>query len=322
MQLRTLYSDVSCTLAGTADVAATVDAAAAFISTEHRHGGAVTPVESASLEDLTYAVIGTLKLRRQPLVRVRQGDGDTFWVPLADLAGNTACINMHRSPAAFAHSTTVTHLRPARPPPQGFLVIKSAEPAQLLVGYAVGPVHGVWRGASPPPRLLVVSGAAGAGKSALVNELTASMRPRLVHPAVTSTAPRPWASEHATEFVVPEAAFDTLVERGLFVYRAEKLHGRGSLRWGVLKADIADAAAGRQGVFAVVEEHPLGAAAARAAEPDCLVMHLDVPDTDTMDQRLRMSEKQYEEQEVLPRHCRPAALQTQTEQAAADGPAV
>lgn len=278
----------------------TVDAAATFISTEHHHGGDVTPVESTTLEDLTYAVVDTLKLRRSPLVRVRQGDGDTFWVTLADLASNAVCMNMHRSPAAFAHRAAVEHLCPARPPPQGFLVVESAEPAQLLVGFAVGPMHGVWRGATPPPRLLIVSGAAGAGKSALVGELTASIGSVLVHPAVTATAPRPWASVRAAEFVVSDASFDTLVERGLFAYRAEKPHGGGVLRWGVLRADIADAAKerGSDAVFEVVEEHPVGAAAARAAVPDCVVMHVEVPDVDTMDQRLRMSQKQYEEQEV------------------------
>lgn len=309
LQLRVLYKDVSCTLPGTAAVPDTVDAAAAFISTEHRHGGDVTAVDSTTLEDLTYAVVDTLKLRRSPLVRVRQGDGDTFWVTLADLAANAVCMNMHRTPAAFAHRAAVEHLRPTRPPPQGFLVVESAEPAQLLVGFAVGPVHDVWRGAAPPPRLLIVSGAAGAGKSALVGELTASVGSVLVHPAVTATAPRPWASARGAEFVVSDESFDMLVERGLFAYRAEKPHSGGILRWGVLRTDIADAAKdrGSEGVFEVVEEHPVGAAAARAAVPDCVVMHVEVPDADTMDQRLRMSPKQYEEQEVrllffLPAH--------------------
>lgn len=298
MQLNVLYKDVSCTLPGTAPVPDTVAAAAEFIAIEHRHGG-ITPVPSTTLEDLSYAVTGTLKLRREPLVCVRQGDGDTFWVRLADLAANAVCMNINRAPDAFTHRAAITHLQPARPPPQGLLVVDAPEPTKLVVGYAIGPVYDVWRGALPPPRLLLVSGAAGAGKSALVQRLAESLgRDRLVFPAVTCTAARPWAAADATEFVVSEAAFNTLEGRGLFAYCAEKPHRGGVLRWGVLTTDITDAAKGRPGAFAVVEEHPAGAVAARAAVPDCLIMHVDVPDADMMDQRLRMSSKQYEEQEV------------------------
>lgn len=298
VQLKVLYCDVSCILPGTATVSDTVDAAAAFISTEHRHAASIAPVPSRSLEDLTCAVVATMKLRRQPLVCLRLGDGDTFWVALADLAANALCMNTHTAPAAFAHSAVVAHLRPARPPPQPFLVVDTPEPAELLVGYAVGPVHGVWRKAPPPPRLLAVSGAAGVGKSALVSELRASVGSRLVFPSVTATAPRPWASAHAAEYVIADAVFASLVSRELLVYHAELPTAQGVVRWGVLKADLVEVAKGGPAVYAVVEEHPVGAAAVREAVPDALIMHVDVPDVDTMDQRLRMSRKQYEEQQV------------------------
>lgn len=301
VQLRVLYRDVSCTLPGTAAVADTVNAAAAFISTEHRRAADVSPVPSPTLEDLTYAVVETLKLRRQPLVRVRQGDGETFWVTLADLSSNVLCLNLHTAPTAFAHSASVTHLHPVRPPPQPFLVIDSPEPVQLLLGYAVGPAYGVWREAAPPPRLLAVSGAAGVGKSALVQELRASVGARLAFPDVTATAPRPWATTHSTEFIVADAIFQSLVDRELLVYHAELPSGEGVVRWGVLKADLVGVSKGSGAVYAVVEEHPAGAAAVRAAVPDALIVHVEVPDVDTMDQRLRMSRKQYEEQQV----CRP-----------------
>jgi hypothetical protein len=124
---------------------------------------------------------------------------------------------------------------------------------------------------------LLVSGCAGVGKSTIIAALRASMPERIVIPSITATARLPWLTADVTD-VVPEETFESFVKLGCFVYHVE----RRGVRWGLL----------------AVEEHPMGVEAARRFGLAALVAHVVVPNLDTMDQRLRMSSKQYEEQEV------------------------
>ena len=308
MQLKALYRRVSITLPGAADAAATAAAVRDFITIEERCAAAITPVATTTLTDLTYAVVDTTKCRREPLVQLRQADGELFWVPAEELAANALCLNMHQQPERFAVSQKVAYRNFAEPPERPLLVVESAEPVSLLVDLGAAVQCDVDRAPPAPPTLLVVTGAAGAGKSALVAALAASMPERVVRPNVVATSALPWAD--AVD-VIPAADFAEHVAKGAFMYHAEtRAHapeqGNGApqsqlMQWGLMKEEFAEITAGTRDVFVVVEEHPAGAAAARAAAPGALLLAVTVPDLDTMDQRLRASRKEYEEQQARSR---------------------
>jgi hypothetical protein len=310
VQLRELYRDVSVTLPGAADLAASAAAARDFVTVEERHAATITPVASSSLTDLTYSIVDTLKLRRQPLVKLRQADGETFWVECDDLAANSWSLNMHEQPERFAHKAEAAYRDFAAPPEQPLLVVDSPEPVSLLVNLGVAAQLDIERGLPPPPTLLVVTGTAAAGKSALIARLAAAMPERLVFPNVVATGVLPWGDRLD---IISESDFAAHAAHGRFVYHAAADFGdcvprhagcEGAvLRWGVMRDEVASLAAGKKGAFAVVEEHPVGAAAAKAADAGCVVVRVTLPDVDTLDQRLRLSQKQYEEQQVRAAHC-------------------
>ena len=292
LQLRELYRGVSITLPGVAPPADTAGAVGRFITVEERCSDSVAPTAATSLAELTYTVVDTLKWRRRPLVRLRQADGEAFWVESDALARNALCLNMHEQPERFAHSAHASHARldvPLAPP---MLVVDSPEPVQLLLNLGAAPQHDVHRTGDAPPTLLFVTGVAAAGKSELISRLAAAMPERVVDAMRVSTRPLAWCSNVD---VVTDSEFDEYVAADALVYRTE----HGGARWGVLRDEVDDVARGTKGAFVTLEEHPAAVAAARAAGLDCLAVHVTLPDTDTHDQRLRLSSKLYEEQQVL-----------------------
>lgn len=309
MQLRALYNDVSITLPGHGPISATVDSVAAFISVENTHAN-ITPVPSRTLEDLVYSVVNTVKLRAEPILQLRQSDGETFWVPLAELASNTLCINQYRLPSSFPRTQTLCHINASMVPPQPVILVDSPEPTDLLISLGTAPHHDIEVLFPASPRLLLVSGVAGAGKSTLISALRNSMPERLLFPTITSTAPLSWVGPHNKSDLVLLQEFEDLVQVGAFVYVCS-LPEEPGVKWGLLRQELVSttgslAATSSRGVvspvskafFAVVEEHPVGVLAARSAGVACLVLHVTIPTIDVMDQRLRMSGKCYEEHQV------------------------
>lgn len=339
LQLKALYRQVSITLPGAGDAAATAAAVRDFVMIEEKRGATITPVATNTLTDLTYSVVDTVKCRREPLVQLRQADGEFFWVRGDDLAANSVCLNMHQQPERFAVSQRHAYRDFSQPPERPLLVVESEEPVELLVDLGVAAQCDIARAPPPPPVLLVVTGVAGAGKSELVRALEATIPERVVRPNVVATAPLPWAQTHID--IIPETDFAAHVAKGAFVYHAEtRAHaaeqGSGApeaqtLRWGLMRDEFDEVASGAKGAFVVVEEHPAGAAAARAATasaaattaasaadagnvadngangevpaaaaaaPKCLVVAVTLPGLDTQDQRLRASAKEYEEQQA------------------------
>jgi hypothetical protein len=309
LQLRSSYKDVSITLPGDAKIPATIDAIATFITAEKTHSH-VVPVPSSSLEDLLYTVAGTQKLCTDPLVLLRQSDGTTFWVLLSDLAPNAVCINCHQLPSQFVHAATLAYNNPTTVPMQPCIMIDSSEPADLLIRLGTAPQNAIECCPPTPPSLLLVSGVAGAGKSTLISALRMSMPERLMFPTITCTAPLCWVGPHNNSNIVTSSEFQELEQAGAFMY-ASSMPGQAWKRWGLLKNELVITSDSlqknpsnrlgfsvQQCLYAVVEEHPVGVLAARAAGVQCHVLHVTVPTLDVMDQRLRMSEKCYEEQQV------------------------
>jgi guanylate kinase len=294
VQLKALYSSVSLTLAGAADAELLAAAVRDFVNIEERHTS-ITPVLSESLSDLVYSVVDTLKHRRVPLVKLRQSDGETFWVENNNLASNCLCLNMHEQPDRFAHTHHIAYDSFTQTPPQPLLIVENPEPVSLLMSLGVAVKNDIHRSGSAPHRLLLVTGTAASGKTELIRRLAQSMPERIVSPMLVATAPLPWC--HGTDLVAA-SEFAVHVAAGMFVYHAED--AAAGVRWGLLKDEVKEVAAGTKGAFVVVEEHPLGVMAAKEAGVACLVVHVTLPDVDTLDQRLRLSAKSYEEQQVPP----------------------
>jgi hypothetical protein len=304
VQLKELYRNISVTLPGLVDPAQTLAAIGDFITIEDRcSSSAMTPVRTHDLVELTYSVVDTLKWRRCSLVKLRQADGETFWVESDCLAGNALCLTMNTPPERFANAQHMAHMSLNEPQREPFLVVDSPEPASLLIGLGVAPQHDIHRGGNAPAKLLLVTGVAAAGKSAALAALNSWMPERLVKVVHIATAPLHWTSDVV---IVTDAEFDAYVQQGAVLYAVDhamtgvncRSAGLEGVRWGLLKEVVETATRGTKGVFVAVEEHPLGVLAMRAAGIDGLVIHVTLPDVDTHDQRLRLSHKQYAEQQV------------------------
>jgi guanylate kinase len=193
------------------------------------------------------------------------------------------------------------------------ILVDSTEPTDLLISLGAAPSYPIERCLPRSQQILLISGVAGAGKSTLISFLRKSMPERLVFPTVTSTAPLAWLGSHNEFEVVSSDEFEKLAQAEGFVYiaalPAQKY--RGEMKWGLLRRELESASASitatmceaeesiaNTGIFAVVEEHPLGVIAAKAAGAPCVVLHVTLPNLDAMDQRLRMSGKRYEEHQV------------------------
>ena len=240
---------------------------------------------------------------------LRQSDGNTFWVSLSDLANNASCINCHHLPDTFPHLNSLCHLSPCALPKQPMIFVESPEPTDLLIHLQTAPQHDMDHSPMQPPQLLLISGVAGAGKSSLITALRASMPEQLMFPTVMCTGALSWIGTHNTQIIISSESFAELQNSGSFVYSAS-LSPESCVQWGVLKADVQYAPPGFPATqrtdkltdckpyYAVIEEHPFGVMAARSAGVACQVLHVSVQTVDVMDQRLRMSEKCYEEHQV------------------------
>jgi guanylate kinase len=130
------------------------------------------------------------------------------------------------------------------------------------------------------PRLTVVSGPSGVGKSSVVAEL------RRLHPdlyfsvSVTTRSPRPGEVDGAHYHFVERAAFDRMVEAGELLEHAEYAGNC----YGTPRGPVLDAlAAGRP---AVLEIELQGARQVRAAMPEAQLVMLMPPSWETLVARL------------------------------------
>jgi hypothetical protein len=299
VQLKELYRYISVTLPGLADPPNTVAAIGDFITIEdHCSSSLVSPVRTQDLLELTYSVVDTLKWRRLSLVKLRQADGEMFWVESDNLAANAMCLNMHEPTERYTYAQHMMHASLQEPQREPFLVVDSPEPVSLLIGLGVAPQHDVYRGGNAPPRLLLVTGVTAAGKTEILAFLEAWMPERLVKVMHIATAPLHWTTDVD---IITDAEFDAYVQQGALLYAVDhpcQFAGIKGVRWGLLKEVVDMATRGTKGVFVAIEEHPLGVAAMRAAGIDGLVVHVTLPGVDIHDQRLRLSSKQYGEQQV------------------------
>ena len=130
------------------------------------------------------------------------------------------------------------------------------------------------------PRLTVVSGPSGVGKSSVVGEL------RRLHPdlyfsvSVTTRAPRPGEVDGTHYRFVDRAEFDSMVEGGELLEHAEYAGNC----YGTPKAPVVEALA--SGRPAVLEIELQGARQVRAAMPDARLVMLMPPSWETLVSRL------------------------------------
>lgn len=305
VQLRSLYRDMSMTVSGHLPVSAIVDSVASFVQMEQRHAN-IFPVQMHNLEDLVYSIVGTVKLRSQLLIQLQQSDGGTFWVSMEELVINSQCINQYYCPSSFAHTHSIFHLKDSDLPLQPAITVDSAEHTDLLISVAAAPRYCTEHLQSTAPRLLLVTGVAGAGKSTLISGLLKSMPERIYFPKIRSTGYLWWLGQHNQVDIICNDEFEVQMQAGTFLYVAW-LPEEPTTRWGLPHCELlpqlpAPCQSGEESaceeMFAVVEEHPAGVQAARAAGSGCWVVHVTLPTIEVMDQRLRMSSKGYEEHQV------------------------
>jgi guanylate kinase len=153
------------------------------------------------------------------------------------------------------------------------------EPVQAAEETAAEPT-----GAAPPapasPRLLVLSGPSGVGKSTVVRQLRAHHREIWLSVSVTTRFPRPGEVDGVHYQFVTDEQFDRLVaEDGLLEWAEFSGH-----RYGTPRAAVEQRLAA--GVPVLLEIELQGARQVRRSVPDALLVFLSPPSWDELVRRL------------------------------------
>jgi guanylate kinase len=130
------------------------------------------------------------------------------------------------------------------------------------------------------PRLVVLSGPSGVGKSTVVARVC-TIEPRMwLSVSTTTREPRPGEADGREYFFVDDAEFDRIVAAGEFLEWAE-FAGH---RYGTTRGPVADHLRAGQSVLLEIELQ--GARAVRKAEPEAYLVFLAPPSWEELVRRL------------------------------------
>ncbi|WP_303131403.1 guanylate kinase [Olsenella phocaeensis] len=131
------------------------------------------------------------------------------------------------------------------------------------------------------PRLFVISGPSGAGKGTLLSQVL-RQRPDLgLTVSATTRNPRPGEVDGVSYHFLGEDEFSRLVAEGAFLEWAN-VHGH---RYGTLRSEVDDRLA--RGSSVVLEIDPQGAFNVRRIYPDAVLVFIEPPSMELLEQRLR-----------------------------------
>ncbi|WP_077597896.1 guanylate kinase [Olsenella urininfantis] len=131
------------------------------------------------------------------------------------------------------------------------------------------------------PRLFVVSGPSGAGKGTLLS-LLRKRRPDLgLTVSATTRSPRPGETDGVSYHFLSEEEFSARLERGEFLEWAD-VHGH---RYGTLRSEVDARLAA--GVSVVLEIDPQGAFHVREVYPEAVLVFIEPPSLEILEERLR-----------------------------------
>jgi len=138
-------------------------------------------------------------------------------------------------------------------------------------------------------RLFVVSGPSGAGKGTLCS-LARKQRPDIaLTVSATTRSPRPGEKDGVSYHFLSDEEFTRRVEAGEFLEWAE-VHGH---RYGTLKSEVETRLAAGQSV--ILEIDVQGALNVRKVYPDAVLIFVQAPSLDALEQRLRARGTETEE---------------------------
>lgn len=135
-------------------------------------------------------------------------------------------------------------------------------------------------GGARAPRLVVLSGPSGVGKSTVLSDLRAAQTGIWLSVSATTRAPRPGETHGVEYYFVDDAGFDRLIAAGDLLEWATFAGNR----YGTPRHPVLDKLA--SGVPVLLELDIQGARQVRAAMPDALLVFLAPPSWDELVRRL------------------------------------
>jgi guanylate kinase len=145
---------------------------------------------------------------------------------------------------------------------------------------STGPAQSAATDPAPPPRLLVLSGPSGVGKSTVVREMRAHHPEIWMSVSVTTRFPRPGEADGVHYHFVSDEQFDALIAEGGLLEWAE-FAGK---RYGTPRAPVEEHLAAGEPVLLEIELQ--GARQVRRSMPEALLVFLSPPTWDELVRRL------------------------------------
>lgn len=130
-------------------------------------------------------------------------------------------------------------------------------------------------------KLFVISGPSGAGKGTLVARVRNELPELGLTVSATTRAPRPGEQDGVNYFFLSRKEFERRVEAGMFVEWAN-VHGN---LYGTLVSEVESKLA--QGTSLILEIDVQGALAVRTSFPDAVLIFIEPPSLEVLEERLR-----------------------------------